>query len=544
MQARVLHPSLRAASRAVLLVGAIVLCACPSGGGSRPEPSDAGTAPTPRFTLELEAAPVTVAQGARVTTTVRLSRLDGFQEAVSLELRDAPTGLSAPPLTVGEGESQAEWSLEAAPDAPVGGPHAPRVHAVGGGLEQQGVLTVHITRPPPGSLDPSFGRGGRVVLEASLGSLRGGRSLPGEAGTWIIAAQVIAKDGYSFGSWLDRFLVDGRRDPAFRSSGVLFQDFLETTLSLVRDGDGALLCASEGSLSRYLRDGGVDVDFGSGGFVRINELDHRLLRPRALAVLPEGRLLLGGGVADCDRGSARCLVGCNGCMPFGLARLTPQGALDTSFGGGGFVATALGQDAEVRALRLQEDGRIVAAGVARTGERRLLFVARFLAGGTLDPDFHGTGVHALDWSPTGREWVDVRVQSGGQPVVVAGHEGDFRLVRFTFAGELDATFGGGGIVTTDFLGGVDEPSVLVPLAGDRLLVGGTRWADGGGSRSAVLARYQPDGTLDTTFGSGGRSVVGPGGVWDLHLFPDGHLSVLLREGSGFEESLVLGRLLP
>ncbi|WP_198316177.1 delta-60 repeat domain-containing protein [Cystobacter fuscus] len=544
MQARILHPSLRAASRAVLLVGALFLCACPSEGGPRPEPFDAGTPPIPRFTLELEAAPVTVAQGARVTTTVRLSRLDGFREAVSLELSDPPAGLSAPPLSVGAGESQAEWLLEAAPDAPVGGPHVPRVHAVGGGLEQQGVLTVHITRPPPGSLDPTFGRGGRVVLEAAPGSLRGGRSLPREDGTWVIAAQVIANDGYSFGAWLDRFLVDGRRDPAFRSSDVLFQDFLETTHTLVRDGDGALLCASEGSLSRYLRDGGVDVDFGSGGLVRINELDHRVLRPRALAVLPEGRLLLGGGVADCDRGSSRCLVGCDGCTPFGLARLTPLGALDTSFGHGGFVATALGQDAEVRALRLQQDGRVIAAGVARTAERRLLFVARFLADGTLDPGFHGTGVHALEWNPTGRDWVDVSVLSGGEPVVVVEHEGDFRLVRFTSAGELDASFGTGGIVTTDFLGGVDEPSVLVPLAGDRLLVGGTRWADGGGSRSAVLARYQPDGTLDAMFGSGGRSVVGPGGVWALHLLPDGHLFVLLREGSGFEESLVLGRILP
>lgn len=541
MHARTLRPSLCAASRTVLLVGAVFLWACHAEG---PRPPDAGTPPVPRFTLELESTPVTVAQGARVSTTVRVSRLDGFQEAVSFELLEPPEGLQVQPLTLNADEGQAGWTLEASPVAPVGGPHVLRVHAVGGGLEQEGVLTVHLTRPPPGALDPTFGRRGRMTLDPVLGSYRGGRSLARADGTWVIATHLIASDGYSFGSSLNRYLPDGRWDPAFRQSGVLFQDFLETTQALVQDADGALLCVSEKSLSRYLRDGGPDVDFGSRGLVSVEVLDGRRVRPRALAVLPEGRLLLGGGVADCDEHAERCLVKCEGCASFGLVRLTPRGTLDTSFGSGGFVALALEQDAEVRALRLQEDGKLVAAGLASTPEGRLLFVARFLADGALDPGFHGTGVHALEWHPTSSERVEVRIASDGGPVVVVEHAGDFRLVRFTSEGELDASFGAGGFVTTDFSGGVDEPSALVPLADGRLLVGGTRWEQDGSSRSAVLARYLPDGTLDATFGSGGRSVLGPGGLWDLHQFPDGSLSVLLREGSGFEESLALGRLVP
>ena len=98
-------------------------------------------------------------------------------------------------------------------------------------------------------------------------------------------------------------------------------------------------------------------------------------------------------------------------------------------------------------------------------------------------------------------------------------------------GSADATFNGNGYVITDFHGAVEEVYALAPLRDGRVLAAGSTNgpnAEGtGSSLNAVIARYLPNGTPDTTFGSAGRFEFDLGGQTDeiraLKVLPDGHI---------------------
>ena len=79
---------------------------------------------------------------------------------------------------------------------------------------------------------------------------------------------------------------------------------------------------------------------------------------------------------------------------------------------------------------------------------------------------------------------------------------DFALARYNLNGTLDSTFGTTGVITTSFGTGVDEAhAVLVQPTGKIVAVGFSRQA--ATHNDFALARYLPGGTLDTTFGTGG-----------------------------------------
>src|SRR6185437_3540149 len=165
----------------------------------------------------------------------------------------------------------------------------------------------------------------------------------------------------------------------------------------------------------------------------------------SVALQPDGKLVVAGSTAG-PSGDA-----------FALARYTPTGALDTTFGSSGRVITGFGGDQDwAQAVAVQADGKIVAAG--KTGHQ--------CCGGTFD----------------------------------------FALARYTAGGTPDTTFGTGGKVTTDFAGSTDNAHALVIQADGKILAGGERLPGGnasGASFDFALARYQPGGALDPAFGAGG-----------------------------------------
>src|SRR5204862_395505 len=95
-------------------------------------------------------------------------------------------------------------------------------------------------------------------------------------------------------------------------------------------------------------------------------------------------------------------------------------------------------------------------------------------------------------------------------IVVAGSArtatlGDFALVRYNSDGSLDTTFGNGGKVTTDFFGANDSASAVVITGGGKIVVAGVAFS--AGLPDFALARYNADGSLDSSFGSAGKTVV-------------------------------------
>jgi uncharacterized delta-60 repeat protein len=159
---------------------------------------------------------------------------------------------------------------------------------------------------------------------------------------------------------------------------------------------------------------------------------------------------------------------------------------------------------------IQPDGKIVVVGDAG-GD---FGIARYTAAGKLDRSFGNGGKVVTNLGfvtqtngnrgPSGDSALGVAIQADGK-LVVAGSSNalglpdvwDFALVRYTVDGSLDPSFGKGGKVLTHFVGSSNAEGVVIQADGKIV-------AAGGGAGQFVLARYTPGGKLDPTFGRGGK----------------------------------------
>ena len=236
---------------------------------------------------------------------------------------------------------------------------------------------------------------------------------------------------------------------------------------------------------------------------------------------------------------------------FALARYRPNGTLDTTFGGDGRVTTDVGGGI-AHAVALQPDGKIVVAG-SSTGPFNGgdFALARYLPSGTLDTTFGGTGLVTTDFGGFADIAIAVMLQPDGKIVVagratsnpVTGHT-DFALARYLPNGTLDTTFGGDGRVTTAFEDHSTAVAVALQLDGKIVAIGEANNLSTG-NRDFALARYHPNGTLDTTFGGDGRVTTAferDAAAADLALQPDG--KIVLAGGVGFPPDIALARYLP
>jgi uncharacterized delta-60 repeat protein len=194
------------------------------------------------------------------------------------------------------------------------------------------------------------------------------------------------------------------------------------------------------------------------------------------------------------------------------------GDLDTSFSGDGRVSTLTSPDTFVaRAVAMQPDGRIVVAGYScntgtcgPTGDSSFRLL-RYTSDGGLDTDF-GQGGMVTTAVGAGRSQAfdlivraDGTIVAGGVASVDAGDPGSFALVGYKPNGTLDPSFGSGGRVITPVGEGFDAISDLVPGLGDHFTAVGQ--ANAGGRDSFALARYDRHGKPDPSFGDMGSVVV-------------------------------------
>lgn len=193
----------------------------------------------------------------------------------------------------------------------------------------------------------------------------------------------------------------------------------------------------------------------------------------------------------------------------GRAAAAP-GDLDLTFGGDGTVEAYPGGYISVpTAVVVQADGGVVAAGVSGpTGSD--VAVVRWESDGDLDLTFGGDGIVTTDF---GADEVAraVTAQWDGK-IVIAGatgssynSDGDVILARYLSNGSLDPTFGVGGQVMTD-LGMREGAGDVVTLGDERIAVAAFAYDDVAFSMNLVVLRYLADGTPDPTFGSGGSTI--------------------------------------
>jgi uncharacterized delta-60 repeat protein len=206
---------------------------------------------------------------------------------------------------------------------------------------------------------------------------------------------------------------------------------------------------------------------------------------------------------------------------FALARYKPNGRLDRSFSGNGKVTTQVSVNhreplSRAYAGAIDSRGRIVVAGSAwGKPSGYWIALARYKPNGQLDRSFGDQGeVRTLIGGRATEAWARAVVIDPKGRIVVAGlGPGDAQAVlRYKPNGKLDPSFGTNGTVTTGDINGAES----VAIDSQRRIVTGSYSTLGGRASDFALARYEPDGTLDPSFGDGGKVVTHAGGRDELH----------------------------
>jgi uncharacterized delta-60 repeat protein len=245
------------------------------------------------------------------------------------------------------------------------------------------------------------------------------------------------------------------------------------------------------------REGDLDTSFGGDGFV-FTDFGSRIDNAFAIAIQPDGKIIAAG------QSSLQMAFS----HDFVLARYLPNGKRDSTFSSDGKVRTDFGAQESAVALGLQPDGKILVAGTLVTSQRASGIVARYLANGYLDATFGGDGLVLIE-SGSVSIIRALAVQPDGKILLVGRSnindiDDDFALWRLHPNGRFDTKFGDNGLVTTDF-DADDASAVALKPDGKIIVIGQVQdpLDDNIDTIDVGVARYLPNGDLDTTFNGTG-----------------------------------------
>jgi uncharacterized delta-60 repeat protein len=383
---------------------------------------------------------------------------------------------------------------------------------------------------------PRFVNFGKLITD--LGDYDTGYSIAIQADGKILVA------GWSGGNFaLARYNPDGSLDTTFSGDGKVTTNFGFSAqgYSVAVQGDGRILVAGQSggnfALARYNPDGSLDTTFDGDGQLTTDfgYSDYGY----SVAVQTDGKILM---------------AGYSGSYPFSydfaLARYNADGSLDTTFSGDGKVTTDFGAgvDDQGYSTALQADGKILVAGYSGNYPNQDFALVRYNSDGSLDTTFSGDGKVTTDFGSSSDIVRSIVVQANGK-ILVAGYSGtpfdyNFALARYNPNGSLDTTFSGDGKVTTDF-GGNDAGFSVTLQADGKILVAGASTING--NSDFALARYNPDGSLDTSFSDDGKVTTAIGSGYDygysVTVQADGKI-LIVGESSNSDYDFALARYNP
>jgi len=411
-----------------------------------------------------------------------------------------------------------------------------------------------------GTLDPSFGVGGKTTIPVLGSGDYANAAAVQTDGKIVIAGDVYNGSNYDIG--VVRLNTNGTLDTLFSADGKVTIPVLagnDSATSVEMQTDGKIVVAGQAH-------NGVDYDIAmlrinsNGSFDFTFDGDGRLTTAPfsgndfagSVAVRSDGKLLAAGyanpisadfvvllyntngsldtsfdtdGIVTADVGNsaATCrgiAIQNNGRIiavgssnsgtleKFSVARYLTDGNLDPTYGTNGLTITPVGTRGSANAVAIQFNGKSVVVGTAFNGTNEDIAVVRYETDGTLDTGFDTDGVAILDLGGSNEFGRAVALQSNGK-IVVAGYTDngggmDFLVARFDLNGTLDATFGTGGIVITQVLTGTDQANAIAIQSNGKIVAGG--FAQAGMDNAFALVRYESDGSIDNTFGTFGRAV--------------------------------------
>ena len=340
-----------------------------------------------------------------------------------------------------------------------------------------------------GSIDSTFDGDG--IQTINFGGDAQVNSIALQADGKIILAGY-AQDASNYNFAVARYNTDGSPDNTFDGDGKLITDFgtsADYASSVAIQGDGKLVAIgyttnatnTDVAVARYNTDGSLDNTFDSDGLF-VEHTNQGNTHYTSTVVQADGKIIAAGYTWN----------GSN--YDFALARYNTDGSLDNSFSGDGIQITDFGTTDDIAvALALQNDGKIIVAGTAGSH----LALARYNTDGNPDNTFDGDGLVTADFG-FANEVTSVALQSDGKILV----GGTSALARYNSNGTLDLSFDGDGILSAPFNSGSSFNCGALTVQSDDKIVIINDMDD-----IFIIARYNTDGTKDSTFGTNGESYV-------------------------------------
>jgi uncharacterized delta-60 repeat protein len=386
-------------------------------------------------------------------------------------------------------------------------------------LEWAGTEVASGTVPASGSagtLDTSFGNGGfSIVYPATAGAIN---SVAIQPDGKIVAAGYSINNSAQLTFMVIRYLSNGSLDTSFGTGGfvLLTPGTGDQLFSVLIQNDGKIVAGGQASqtkfaLARYSSSGSLDLTFGTGGFSvltfsAVSVIQSIALASTTLRVPPVGAIVFGG-----------YSTGTGGRDIFTLGRCLSNGTLDASFATSGYNTStpATSNNDIIYSIVVRPDTTILAGGVSHGATTNKFALARYLSTGGIDNTFGTSGFSLVtpgvsDSIASIALQVDGKIVVGGLAQTVASAPDTlFGLGRYLAGGGADTSFGTSGFNLSTPTSGDNIASVAIRPDG-KIVVGGSA-----GGVGFAVARYNTNGSLDTSFGTAGYNLTTPGTIQDM-----------------------------
>ena len=368
-----------------------------------------------------------------------------------------------------------------------------------------------------GTLDTSFDTDGKVITDFSQANNYAESVAIQSDGKIIVVGTAYNGSNRDFA--ITRYNSDGSLDATFKGNGKLTTDIVfdvvygggqDEAQDVAIQSDGKIIVVGwtsslDGSdyfaVVRYNSDGSLDNTF-SGDGMTITSFGTDYQQAFGVAIQPDGKIVIVGNVQNFNTGA----------IDFAVARYNTDGSLDTSFDGDGTLTTDFNNGGNDLAedVVIQSDGKIIVVG--RTYDYNYIdgdiALVRYNSDGSLDTSFDTDGKLTTDFGAGYDYGYAVALQTDGK-ILVSGQVSDasfdnFGLVRYNNDGSLDTSFDTDGKVLTNFTSYSYGYDMAIQSDG-KILVGGTTYNPTLSKDVFAVAKYNSDGSLDTSFDTDGKT---------------------------------------
>jgi uncharacterized delta-60 repeat protein len=364
------------------------------------------------------------------------------------------------------------------------------------------MLSISVTAQNAGDLDTTYGISGKTAINFGQASFIIENQAIQSDGKIVLAGRMY-NDSNSFGFIL-RLNADGTIDTSFNTTGKVYNTFISGFTKVIIQPDGKILVLGEQrgevALARYTASGTLDTTFDVDGMNYATSFVSNYVFYDA-AIQSDGKILTVSRFFTTPSTNYR------------IRRFNSNGSIDTTFGVNGTLFYDLGSDEYPAAIEVLSDDKFYVGGTS-SGTVKNVFVSKHNSNGTLDTSFNTTGVKLVSFSgSTSSSMSDLVVQPDGKIVTSnqAYVSGVARIimVRYNTNGNLDTTFDTDGaavtIMSSNFAGGSDNAELKLQPDGKIVVMETLQPIINDNSNHEVFfARYNSNGTLDTSFDSDGQ----------------------------------------